>query len=85
MILNPPEQVIFNATEVRMKKILENFRKDAKDMEFRTSGKVTSDLLSPVRIPMEDGKLVKLEDVATVGVRDGTALVITVFDDTVSS
>jgi ribosome recycling factor len=85
MTLKPPEQVIFDAAEVRMKKILEIFRKDAKDMEFRASGRINSDLLSPVRIPMEDGKLVKLEDVATVGVRDGTALVITVFDDTVSS
>ncbi|KAG2133196.1 ribosome recycling factor-domain-containing protein [Suillus bovinus] len=46
-------------------------------LETRASGRVTPALLSP-----EKGKdLLKLEELATVGVRDGSTLIITVFEE----
>ena len=83
MILNPPEQMVYDSTEEKMKKVVEALRREIKDMEFRASGRVTPDLLSPVRVEIGGGRLVKLEEVATIGVRDGTTLVVTIFDESV--
>lgn len=83
MKMNPPEQALFESTEVEIKQILELCKRDLKELEFRASGRVTPELLSPVRVQVLGKKPCRLEELATVGVRDGTTLVITVFDESV--
>lgn len=63
------------------------YRKEVAGLETRASGRVTPALLSPVRIelPGKGKDLAKLEDIATVGVRDGSTLIISVFEEHVSS
>ncbi|EED79754.1 predicted protein [Postia placenta Mad-698-R] len=72
--------------EGKMKAIVERFRKEVATMEMRASGRVTPAILSPVRVMLPDSeggdaKGVRLEEVATVGVREGTTLLVTVFEE----
>ncbi|KAG0694853.1 ribosome recycling factor domain-containing protein [Suillus ampliporus] len=70
-------------SEAKMSTAVEWYRKEVAGLETRASGRVTPALLSPVRIelPGKGKDLVKLEEVATVGVRDGSTLIITVFEE----
>ena len=70
-----------------MSAAVEWYRKEVAGLETRASGRVTPALLSPVRVelPGKGKDLARLEDVATVGVRDGSTLVITVFEEHVST
>jgi ribosome recycling factor len=71
--------------ETIMNTAAEWFRKECASSEARASGRVTPALLSPVRVKLPSGgKECKLEELATVGVRDGTTLLITLFDEHVS-
>lgn len=85
-ILLSPE---YTTTEAKMKASLDYFCKEVAALEVRASGRITASVLSPVRVMLPgnagaDGKGLKLEEIATVGVRDGTILMITVFQDNVS-
>ncbi|KAI0937534.1 hypothetical protein AcW1_001613 [Taiwanofungus camphoratus] len=76
----------YTKAEGKMKAILEKYRKDVAGMEMRASGRVTPAVLSPVRVMLPDnkgadGKGVRLDDIATVGVREGTTLIVTVFEE----
>lgn len=63
---------------------VEWYRKECAMVEARASGRITPALLSPVRVKLPDTtNEFKLEEVATVGVRDGSILLITVFDENV--
>ncbi|KAK0229569.1 ribosome recycling factor-domain-containing protein [Armillaria nabsnona] len=55
---------------------VEWLRRDCADASARTAGRVTLARLANVRVKEQ-----KLEEVATVGVRDGSMLVVTVFDE----
>ncbi|KAG8216569.1 ribosome recycling factor domain-containing protein [Butyriboletus roseoflavus] len=57
------------------------FRKEVAAFETRASGRITPALLSPVRVETRRGQAVKLEEVATVGIKDGSVLIVTVFDE----
>ena len=71
--------------ETTMTTAAEWFRKECASSEVRASGRVTPALLSPVRVKLPSGgKEYKLEELATVGVRDGTTLLVTLFDQNVS-
>lgn len=59
-----------------MKSSVKRFRRDYADASTRASGRVTPALLANVRVK-EQG----LEEVAIVGVRDGSMLAVTVFDE----
>lgn len=76
----------YTKAESTMLTAVEWFRKECAAAESRASGRVTPALLKPVRVKMTgvDGT-VPLEQVATVGVRDGTTLLVTVFDEHVST
>lgn len=51
---------------------------------MRASGRVTPALLSPVKVSLPDhGDAVRLEEIATVGVRDGTVLWVVAFEEQV--
>ncbi|SJL01266.1 uncharacterized protein ARMOST_04584 [Armillaria ostoyae] len=60
----------------KMKSTVEWLRRDCADAAARASGRVTPALLANVRVLGQ-----KLEQVATVGVRDGSMLVVTVFEE----
>lgn len=65
---------------------VEWYRKEVAKMETRVSGRVTPEILAPVsvKIPGRGANGVRIEEVATVGVKDGSVLVVTVFEDSVS-
>ena len=76
----------YSKTEIKMQAALEWFRKDCAEGEARASGRVTPALLTPVRVKLPDSEaLFRLDELATVGVRDGSTLIITLFDEDVSS
>ena len=68
--------------EAAMKTSVDWFRKECAASEARAMGRVTPALLSPVRVKLPDNpKPMKLEDLATVGVREGTTLLVTLFNE----
>ncbi len=74
----------YKKAESSMKMAAEWFRKQCQGFETRASGRVTPALLSPVRVKLGD-KDHGLEEIATVGVRDGSILLVTLFNEKVSS
>jgi ribosome recycling factor len=74
----------FEVMKERMTAVVEQFRLAVKEASKKADGKVSPDLLKSVKVRMPTtGKMVPIDDVATVGVRDGIALVVTVFDEAV--
>ena len=73
----------YTKADMSMTNAVEWFRKECQGLETRASGRVTPLLLSPVRVKLSDREY-RLEDVATVGVRDGTILLVTLFDEKVN-
>ncbi|OCH87768.1 ribosome recycling factor [Obba rivulosa] len=76
----------YTKAETKMKAFVDKFLKDVAALEQRASGRVTPAMLSPVRVILPDnagtdGRGVRLEEIATVGVREGTTLIITVFEE----
>ncbi|KAF8632858.1 hypothetical protein AX17_004706 [Amanita inopinata Kibby_2008] len=69
--------------EAQMRAVVEWYRKECAGAESRASGRITPEVLAPVRVRLtgESGGPIGLEKVATVGVRDGTTLLVTVFDE----
>ncbi len=77
----------YKKAEGKMQTALEWFRKEVAGLETRATGRVTPALLSPVRVKVPgapDARGVRLEEVATVGVKEGTTLLVTVFEEHVS-
>lgn len=77
----------YTKAEEKMKAGVEYFRKESAALDMRASGRVTPAILSPVRVKVPnsgDPKGVRLEEIATVGVKEGTTLLVTVFEDHVS-
>ncbi|KAF9071903.1 ribosome recycling factor domain-containing protein [Rhodocollybia butyracea] len=81
-ITDPAAQEEYKKTESKMAVAVDWFRKECASIETRASGRVTPALLSSVRVqfPKED-QLFKLEEISTVGVRNGSELIITVFEE----
>jgi len=70
----------------KMQAAIDWYRKEVAGLETRASGRVTPALLSPVRVELPDSReRFKLENVATVGVREGSTLMVTVFEERVST
>ena len=75
----------YEKAENTMKTAVEWFRKECAGYETRASGRVTPAILSPVRVKLPDDPTEHpLEALATVGVREGTTLLIRLFDEHVS-
>lgn len=67
-----------------MQASVEWYRKECAAVEARASGRVTPALLSSVRVKLPSSNTdMRLEEVATVGVRDGSTLLVTVFEEDV--
>jgi hypothetical protein len=77
----------YTKAEEKMTVALDWFSRECNMIEMRCSGRVTPALLDPVRVvlPGAPNESVGLEELATVGVRDGSTLLVTVFDDHVCS
>lgn len=86
--LRIPESALgeYQKCEERMVAAVEWYRKEVAKMENRASGRVTPEILAPVlvKIPGRGANGVRIEEVATVGVKDGSVLIVTVFEDSVS-
>ncbi|KDQ08753.1 hypothetical protein BOTBODRAFT_37615 [Botryobasidium botryosum FD-172 SS1] len=69
-------------SETKMKGAVEWFRKEVAMLESRGSGRVTPAYLDPVRVvAYKDAPPVKLQEIATIGVKEGSTLVVTVFEE----
>ena len=75
----------YKKTQTKMLSAVEWYRKEVAAVETRASGRITPALLAPVRVQTQGkhSELFGLEEVATVGVKDGSMLVVTVFDENV--
>ncbi|KAJ8469095.1 hypothetical protein ONZ45_g17010 [Pleurotus djamor] len=66
----------------KMKGATDWFKKECAGVETRASGRITPAILDPVRVSLPDTKTsVRLDHIATVGVREGSTLLITLFED----
>lgn len=84
-ITDPAAQQEYAKAESAMITSVDWFRKECAASEARAAGRVTPALLSPVRVKLpDDPRPIKLEELATVGVREGSTLLITLFDEHVS-
>lgn len=94
---DPAAREEFARADAKMGACVEWLRREVSQLEARASGRVTPQLLAPVRVSVgpppsaasassasEAKQKARLEEVATVGVRDGTTLIVTVFDPQVS-
>lgn len=73
----------YSAADARMKTATDWLKRTTAQLEQQGAGRVTPDVLRPVRVAMPDGSTQALVELATVGVRDGTTLVVTVFTEEV--
>lgn len=87
VLSNPAAREEHARASAAMDSSVEWFRREVAQLDARASGRVTPQLLDPVRVSLphkEEGASaplkVRLEEVATVGVRDGSSLVVTVFE-----
>ena len=70
--------------ETSMMASVEWYRKECAAVEARAGGRVTPALLSSVRVKLPGSNMdSRLDEVATVGVRDGSTLLITIFEEDV--
>ncbi|KAJ3729647.1 ribosome recycling factor domain-containing protein [Lentinula raphanica] len=81
-ITDPAAQEEYANVERKMTAAVDWFRKECASLETRANGRVTPDLLSSVRVKFpKDDHAFKLEEVSTVGVRNASELIITVFEE----
>ena len=89
--LSPEAQAEADKVNKKMAGVVEWCRKEMVLLENQALGRVTPAILDSVRVDISgeegagDGTThVKLQDIATVGVKEGTVLVVTLFDEDVS-
>jgi ribosome recycling factor len=77
-------QAEYDKASTKMTASVDWLRKEIAGLEARGIGRVTPAILDSVRVVLPDNpKELQLEDVATVGVREGTNLVLTLYEDEV--
>lgn len=84
-ITDPAAQQEYSKAEAAMKTAIDWYRKECAAKETQASGRVIPAMLNPVRVKLPTSeKDFRLEELATVGVREGSTLLITLFDESVS-
>ena len=86
-LVDPAARDELARADAKMAASVEWLRREVAQLEARASGRVTPQLLAPVRVSLESSsgaRKAQLEEIATVGVRDGSSLIVTVFDPQVS-
>ncbi|KIK91293.1 hypothetical protein PAXRUDRAFT_35002 [Paxillus rubicundulus Ve08.2h10] len=83
LLVSEEARVEYSKAESKMAAAVEWYRKEVAAFETRASGRITPALLAPVRVEGygKGSETVKLEEVATVGIKDGSLLIVTVFDE----
>jgi len=81
-ITDPGAAAEHKRTNEKMAVAVAWFQRETQRAEARASGRITPALLDPVRVvlPDTDGHRAHISELATVGVRDGTVIVVTAFD-----
>ncbi|KAF9003225.1 ribosome recycling factor domain-containing protein [Cyathus striatus] len=83
--VEPAAQEEYSKADTGMRTAVEWFRKECSATEVRMSGRVNTSILSPVRVVVGAGEgeeyTSRLEEVATVGIKDGTMLLVTPFEE----
>lgn len=85
-VLSGDAQAEYDRANGKMQTAVDWFRREVAAKELQGSGRVTPDILKPVRVSlpgMSEGETSSLMEVATIGVREGTTLLVTVFADDV--
>ncbi|KAN0127224.1 Ribosome recycling factor domain containing protein [Lactarius tabidus] len=87
VLSNPAAREEHARASTTMANSVEWFRREVAQLDARASGRVTPQLLDSVRVSLPIGagassapSKLRLEELATVGVRDGSSLVVTVFE-----
>jgi ribosome recycling factor len=87
VLSNPAAREEHARASTAMASSVEWFRREVAQLDARASGRVTPQLLDSVRVSLPEGpgassapSKLRLEELATVGVRDGSSLVVTVFE-----
>lgn len=79
-----PWVTFLEQAEGKMRSVVDRFVKELAMLETRAGGRVNPSLLDSIHIPSTGNRdKLKLSEVATVGVKEGYTLVITLFDDKV--
>lgn len=75
----------YNDTEKKMQQTVDWLRKECSTMEGQGLGRVNPTILQSVRVELPGGRKggVALSEVAVVGVREGTTLIVTAMQDSV--
>lgn len=77
-----PAKGEIDKTSKKMTSTVEWYRKEMSLLTNRALGRVTPAILDSVRVQLPDVDVpLKLSEVATVGVKEGTVLVVTAFDE----
>ncbi|KAJ7336391.1 ribosome recycling factor domain-containing protein [Mycena albidolilacea] len=72
----------YTKTDQKMHAAVDWYRKECAGVESRATGRVTPEVLDAVRVRLPGSeKELHLNEVATVGVRDGSTLLITIFEE----
>ncbi|KAG8983965.1 hypothetical protein FRB93_006877 [Tulasnella sp. JGI-2019a] len=82
--VSPEARAECDKASAKMTASIEWYRKEVAALENRAQGRVTPAILDSVRVHIGTGEeeaIVKLMEVATVGMKEGTVLVVTVFDE----
>ena len=85
-VLQGEAQKEYERADGKMKTAVDWFRREVAAKELQGSGRVTPDIMKPVRVSLPDApesETCALMELATVGVRDGTTLLVTVFAEDV--
>jgi hypothetical protein len=79
-------QAEYDKAATKMVAAVNWLKKEVAGIKARGLGHVTPAVLDPVRVVLpEDPKEHRLEEVASVGIRDGINLIVTLYEDTVRS
>ncbi|KAI5997327.1 ribosome recycling factor-domain-containing protein [Pisolithus orientalis] len=75
----------YQTAEMKMSSAVGWYRKEVATFETQVSGRVTPSLLAPVRVEVygKGNDPDKLEQIATVGIKDGSVSIVTVFDENI--
>ncbi|KAF8189933.1 ribosome recycling factor domain-containing protein [Mycena galopus ATCC 62051] len=81
-ITDEAARVEYAKADEKMKAAIEWYRKECAGVESRATGRVTPAVLDSVRVKLPNSdREFRLDEVATVGVREGSTLLITIFEE----
>ena len=83
-ITDPAAQQEYDRADKTMSASVAWFKKECAALETRASGYARPGMISSVRVKIPEQPDMRLEELATIGVRDGTTFLVTLYDAQVS-